>query len=402
MKNNLIKSTLVVGTFFLSSVSFSQKTNETSAAVAYKNTFLTALGNQDLPVAKKALIDAKKYIDLAAENTETKGNQKTLWLKGAIYSSFLSVGLESNDSVFMKLAGEDALEKSISAFKAGYAIKGKFNSDIAESVEENYKLLNVLADAQYKDEKYKDAAETFSTQADFFDAINIFDSSAIFNSGLCFEKSGDYANAAKKYSILAKAGYKGASTYVLASSAYRKNGQIDDAKSIVAEGRVKYPQDKDILLEAVNTCLELKDPVGAESLLTEAIAKDPKNKLLHLTIGSIYIDLKQNEKAETSINNALVIDSEYEDALYQLGAHLVTWAGDLITEANNLKLNDPRQKILEKQAMDIYNRAIPPLEKFIAKNPNEKSVLTILSQLNRNIGNMEKSSEYKKRAEAIK
>jgi hypothetical protein len=52
--------------------------------------------------------------------------------------------------------------------------------------------------------------------------------------------------------------------------------------------------------------------------------------------------------------------------------------------------------------MEIYNRAITPLEKYIVKSPNDKNVLTILSQLNRSIGNMEKSDQYKERAKAIK
>jgi Tfp pilus assembly protein PilF len=55
-----------------------------------------------------------------------------------------------------------------------------------------------------------------------------------------------------------------------------------------------------------------------------------------------------------------------------------------------------------KEADDIYKRALIPLEKYIAKNPNDKDVLTILFQLHRSLGNTEKAIEFKKRADAIK
>jgi tetratricopeptide (TPR) repeat protein len=402
MKNNIIKSTLIVGTILVSNISISQKKNETSAAVAYKNTYSSAISNNNLSGAKKALTDAKRYIDEAAVNIETKESPKTQMLKGSIYSTIYLLGTDLKDTSLLNSVGTSAMHIAATAFKTGYNINDKFKSDIKDVVIEKHTAIESLSMALYNNNNFKEAAEMYTIQVELYDAINLLDTNSLFNSALCYDKSGDNANAALSFEKLAKSGYKGALTYALASNSYRKNKQIAEAKAIVAEGRIKYPQDKDILLEAVNTCLEGNDPQGAESLLTEAISKDPKNKLLHLTIGSIYIDLKQNEKAEESINNALAIDPDYEDALYQLGAHLVTWAGSLIAQTNNLKYNDPKLKTLEKQAMEIYNRAITPLEKYIVKSPNDKNVLTILSQLNRSIGNMEKSDQYKERAKAIK
>ena len=176
---------------------------------------------------------------------------------------------------------------------------------------------------------------------------------------------------------------------------------MEEAKKVISIAREKFPQDKDVLLEAVNINLALNDAVGAEALLNEAIAKDPENKLLHLTIGAIYIDLKENEKAESAITKALVIDPDYEDALYQLGAHLVNWAKEIVEESNQLKYNDPKVGELEAKSNEIFNRAIIPLEKYAEKQPTDKQVLTILSQLFRNIGNIEKSTEYRDKASKL-
>lgn len=392
----------MVGAFFVTSVSIAQKNNETSAAITYKNTFLTDLQSGDLEGAKKALIKSKTFIDLAAEHPDTKESPKTLWLKGNIYSSFLVVGLQSMDTNFIKLAGEDAIDVSIEAYKKGYSVSDKFDADIEEGVTQNHDLMEGFAMMAYKAEQYNEAAEAFLIEVKFFEAINKVDTNSMYNAGLCYDKVGKYEEAGKQFEALTKTGHKGAKMYAFASNSYRKAKKYDAAKAIAKTGREKYPNDKDILLEAVQVSLDQNDAVGAEALLNEAIAKDPTNKLLHNTIGTIYIDLKQNEKAEAAFNEALKIDPNFDDALRQLGGHLVNWAIDVNSQANNLKYNDPKVKVLEAQSKDLFTRAVTPLEKFLVAKPNDVEVLSTLSQINRYLGNTDKSLEYKKRADAAK
>jgi tetratricopeptide (TPR) repeat protein len=494
MKNKVAKTSLIAGALIISASTFAQKKNETSAAVEFKNKYQMSMASGDIDGAKKALIAAKGFIDLAAEHVETKESPKTLYYKGEIYANFLMVGMQTMDTAFMKLGGDDALEVAIAAYKKGFDVSDKFDSDIKDAVYQKKAMLDVYGNSLYKsatdleknldilkkiddivngtkeidenlkkqfseyksnykgknldfvkkleeivngtkeiDENlkkqfseyksnykglpsefnssiaknlsqsfYKEAGEIYMTQADLSSAVSQIDSTSIFNGSLCFEKGSEFIKAAEGYEKLAKVGYKGTTTYVLASSAYRKGGNIEKAKAIVAEGRKKHPSDRDLLLELVNTNIDAGDAAGAEAALNEAITKDPNNKQLHYTIGTIYIDLKENEKAEKALNKSLEIDPNYADALYQLGAHLVTWAGDTKTAANQLKFGDPNYNKMLQQADETYKRALVPLEKYIGKNPNDKDVLTILFQLNRSLGNTEKALEYKKRADAIK
>jgi tetratricopeptide (TPR) repeat protein len=402
MKNKVAKTSLIAGALIISASTFAQKKNETSAAVEFKNKYQMSMASGDVEGAKKALIAAKEFIDLAAEHVETKESPKTLYYKGEIYANFLMVGMQTMDTTFMKIGGEDALEVAIAAYKKGFDVSDKFDSDIKDAVYQKKAMLDPYANMLYKNNMFKEAGELYMTQADLSSAVSELDSTSIFNGSLCFEKGSEFIKAAEGYEKLAKVGYKGTTTYVLASSAYRKGGDIEKAKAIVAEGRKKHPSDRDLLLELVNTNIDAGDAAGAEAALNEAIAKDPNNKQLHYTIGTIYIDLKENEKAEKALNKSLEIDPDYADALYQLGAHLVTWAGDTKTAANQLKFGDPNYNKMLQQADDTYKRALVPLEKYIGKNPNDKDVLNILFQLNRSLGNTEKALEYKKRADAIK
>jgi tetratricopeptide (TPR) repeat protein len=402
MKKQIKRSTLIVSGLIISAAAFGQKKNETSAAVEFKNKYQMSMMTGDYDAAKKALVAAKGYIDQAAEHPETKESPKTLYYKGEIYSNFLIVGMQTQDTTFIKQAGEDALEVAISAYKKGFDVSDKFDNDIREACEQKRALLDGYANMLYKGEMFKEAGELYGTQARFMDAAGEFDTTSIFNSAICYEKGNEYLKAGDAYEKLAKAGHKGSTSYVLASSAYRKGGNKEKSKATVAEGRKKFPTDRDLLLELVNINIDAGDAAGAEAALSEAIAADPNNKQLYYTIGTIYIDLKQNEKAEASLNKALEIDPEYIDALYQLGAHLVTWAGDTKTAANQLKFGDPNYNKMLKESDELYKRALIPLEKYIAKSPNDKDVLNILFQIHRSLGNSEKAMEYKKRADAIK
>ena len=88
MNKTLKIISLLILTFYVASFSFAQKKNETSAAVEFKNKYLSSLRKGDIETAKKALISAKDFIDLAANHADTKDSQKTNWLKGEIYANF--------------------------------------------------------------------------------------------------------------------------------------------------------------------------------------------------------------------------------------------------------------------------------------------------------------------------
>lgn len=401
MKISFKNTAIALGLTAVTGIAFGQKNIETSAAVEFKNKYMTSLATGDYDAAKKALLAAKEFIDEAAVHEDTKESQKTLWLKGEIYANFLVLGMQTMDTAFIRKGGDDAIDISIAAFDKAFDAGKKMKSDVEQSVYQKVALLNQLAGMTYNAEQYEAAAELYETEAKYSDAIDVMDSSAIFNASLCYEKSGKFEKAAAGYERLAKVKYRGTTSAILASSAYRRAGNLEKAKAIIAEARKDNPSDKELLLELVNTNIDAGDAAGAEKALTDAIKTDPNNKQLHYTIGTIYIDLKENEKAEIALNKALEIDPNYADAQYQLGAHLVTWAGDLKLAADQLPFGDPNYNKMKEQSTETYKRALVPLEKYIVNYPEDKAVLTILFQLNRNLGDSAKALEYKKRADAI-
>lgn len=399
---------LAFGALLVCNKALAQPNRETDAAVQYKNNFMPALMSNDKVKAKKAIEEAKKAIDEAAAHPETQNSPKTFLLRGDIYFGYMAAFAE--DTILMKEKGEEWLNTSLESYKkclelaktAGPKIEKKFKPEVKESIYQKKGLLGMPLGMLFEKEKYKEAAEGYELQVKLSQTLGETDSTAMFNSALCYDRIKEYQKAGENFEKCAAVGYNVPKTYSLSSLAYRNGKNYDAAGKIITAGRIKYPNDKDLLLELVNLSLAKGDNEGAEKSLNEAIAGDPDNKQLHYVIGTIYSELKQNEKAEQALNKALNLDSNYQEALYQLGAHLITWGGDVRNSASSLKIGDPNYEKLIAESDAIYTRAISPLEKYITINPKDADVLNILSQLYRNLSNYEKSNEYKKKAEAAK
>lgn len=391
---------LALGVLAISTMAFGQKKNETSAALERQKAY-GFLMKQDFENAKASMMSAKEFVDLAAAHEDTKDNQKTLWLKGDIYLGLVNIAMQSQDMAFLQELDSTIMEDALASLDRGYDLGKKYKDDIEETVQMNVGSLNGMASMLYEAKQFEPAAEAYDGVAELYNTIDVLDTATIFNSALCFEKAEKFPEAAERYEKIAKVGYRGTTSAVLASASYRKAGNYEKAKAVVAEARKSNPTDRELLLESVNTSLAEGDAEGAQSALDAAIATDPNNKQLHYTIGTIYIDLGKNKEAEEALNKALEIDPDYVDAQYQLGAHLVTWGGDIKTEASKLKLNDPNYDNLMEESNATYERALIPLEKYIVSYPEDKAVLTILFQIHKNLKNTEKALEYKKRADAL-
>lgn len=391
---------LAVGIIAITTTAFGQKKNETTASME-RNAAVGAMQSKDMESAKSKLLSAKEYIDKAVAHEDTKNNQKTLWLKGEIYSSIMSVAMTTMDMELMKVLGETGMDDAIASLKRAYPMGKKYKDEVIATVDRNRFSLNTTARALYEKKMFAESAQAYLGQSEFADCIDLLDTSAIYNAAICFDKIEEYEKAAVQYERVAKTGYNGTTCYVLASTAYRNAGMPEKASELIAVAREINPTDRGLLLETVNTHLAAGNNAEAEKALADAIATDPNNKQLHYTIGTIMIELDKNEEAETALNKALSIDPDYVDAQYQLGAHLVTWASTVKKESTLLGPNETaKYNELDKKSDELFTRALAPLEKYIAAYPTDKSVLTILFQIHRNLGDSAKAMEYKKRADA--
>ena len=374
MKRNIIKLSAVIAFTALTFTSFAQKKNVTDAIMSYKK--YNPMTNGIEP-SKKTVEEARKFIDLAAVNPETAEDFKMHLFRAQIYYSLIEVAT-------MDAAANPLDEAKMKEYES-------------------------ISKASFK-KVLEDPKKTWSADAQSF---IWFRSDMIFNQGIEAYTNKKYEESLNAFLIsyylrmFLGEEYKDAEINATLSL----NNHVDkllDAKefdkAIVSVNSVLeiFPNNIDALISMVNIYLQKEDVANTEVYINKALAIDANNKQLYYILGTSYIQLKQNDKAAEALSKAIEIDPEYNEALYQLGAHYYNWAAETRTAAMNLDMKDPKAKDLEKRANELFTLALVPLEKYIEKNPNEKSILDILYKTNTKLGRIEKGQEYKKRLEVLK
>ena len=374
MKRNIIKLSAGIAFTALTFTSFAQKKNVTDAIMSYKK--YNPMTNGIEP-SKKTVEEARKFIDLAAVNPETAEDFKMHLFRAQIYYSLIEVAT-------MDAAANPLDEAKMKEYES-------------------------ISKASFK-KVLEDPKKTWSADAQSF---IWFRSDMIFNQGIEAYTNKKYEESLNAFLIsyylrmFLGEEYKDAEINATLSL----NNHVDkllDAKefdkAIVSVNSVLeiFPNNIDALISMVNIYLQKEDVANTEVYINKALAIDANNKQLYYILGTSYIQLKQNDKAAEALSKAIEIDPEYNEALYQLGAHYYNWAAETRTAAMNLDMKDPKAKDLEKRANELFTLALVPLEKYIEKNPNEKSILDILYKTNTKLGSIEKGQEYKKRLEVLK
>ena len=374
MKRNIIKLSAGIAFTALTFTSFAQKKNVTDAIMSYKK--YNPMTNGIEP-SKKTVEEARKFIDLAAVNPETAEDFKMHLFRAQIYYSLIEVAT-------MDAAANPLDEAKMKEYES-------------------------ISKASFK-KVLEDPKKTWSADAQSF---IWFRSDMIFNQGIEAYTNKKYEESLNAFLIsyylrmFLGEEYKDAEINATLSL----NNHVDkllDAKefdkAIISVNSVLeiFPNNIDALISMVNIYLQKEDVANTEVYINKALAIDANNKQLYYILGTSYIQLKQNDKAAEALSKAIEIDPEYNEALYQLGAHYYNWAAETRTAAMNLDMKDPKAKDLEKRANELFTLALVPLEKYIEKNPNEKSILDILYKTNTKLGRIEKGQEYKKRLEVLK
>jgi len=399
-----IKAILFSAVLATASMSIAQKSNEVNAAMEFQS-FQKKVMSQDYENAKKALLDAKQYIDEAAVDPSTIESPKTLFYKGQIYLSIPALSaMMKDDAELISLSNDSILKQGVQSLKRSYELdtRNDYREEISQFAEMGrYQAINEGI-KKFKENDFKAAQEMFETCIGMFDIVGKTDSLAYYNAGLAADRQGNKEDALKFYSKCAEIGYNSPDSDMLTSSLLRELKRTDEAIEVIKRGRAKFPNDKGLLLELVNIDLSKGDNAAAEKSLTDAIAAAPNNKQLYFAIGSVYDKLDQPEKAVGAFKKALELDSMYEDAAYSLGAHYVNLGAKGKEAADALPFGDPHYDETIKKADAEYMKAIPYLEQAVRINPKNTDVLNTLFQLYRKVGNAEKSAEYKAKYDALK
>lgn len=354
-----------------------QKSNVTNTHNAFKR-YVPLVG--DAETNKKALAEAKAFIDLAAVNSETANALDMHKYRGKVYYSLMEIA-----AVEAAMGGKEADTALLSSYekviKASFtailsAPKGKGEKDeVKEFINQKTMFYFNNGLAMFTAKKFSEATMMFLGAYKISQLVNETYNDAAVNTKLSFSRAVDTLLDTKNYE------------------------EADKLAKMVCE---TLPKDIDILISLINLNLQKNDIVTTEKYLNEATNLDSTNIQLFVILGTSLLELKQKERAEKAFQRALRIDPLYPDAVYQFSSFLFNWSFDIRNAASDLKFNDPKIPAMEKEAKEIMERVLVHLIPYLEKFPEDKTALEIGWKTYSMLDNEEKKKELKTRWEAIK
>jgi tetratricopeptide (TPR) repeat protein len=118
----------------------------------------------------------------------------------------------------------------------------------------------------------------------------------------------------------------------------------------------------------------------AENNLKLALENEPDNKQLHFSLGVVYDNLGDSEKAIKAYEDAIAIDSDYFDAIYNLGALYFNKGVEMNNAANDITDNKKYAEARE-EAKQVFIKSKPYLEKAHGLDESDLGAIQSLSQL---------------------
>lgn len=375
MKITMKSVVLGLSVLFVGS-SFAQKSNVVSAAVEYKKNPIGLLMQGKGEESLKVLETAKEFIDKAAVHEDTKDDSKMNYYRGMIYMDMAIVKGASNPEFAESEEMESITETAENALRAAHtAPKSKYSRDVEDYVKRNAAMAFQQGAVMFKAKQFDIASMSFVGALEMKKIIDIQDEEALGNA---------------KISAL---------RYV---DTLRKQDRGDEALVFIDEITESIGSDLSLTIEAINISLDKGDKVSAEKYLSAAIKAEPNNKQLYYTMGTVYMNQGENEKAEANFLKAIEIDPDYVDANYQLGAFYLNYAQDTKDAASKMDIDDPRYDAENKKSEELFKKAVAPLEKVAAAEPNNAALMDTLFKVCKRSGDSEKALMYKKKAEEIR
>lgn len=241
-------------------------------------------------------------------------------------------------------------------------------------------------------------------------AFSQSDTNAVFNSALAYESKGEHENAIKRYREAIELGYNKPEVYRYISSLQRKNEHIDAAIETTREGRQRFPDNKDLLLDEMSYLLAADRTAEAEETVKLAIKQDPNNAVLYSVQGSLF-DGKANPKegpapaeeemlkwfqeAERAYKKSIELDPTFFDAYFNVGVLYNNRAAFEYEKCKAIKADAEYMKC-QRKADYTYILALPYFERAHLLKPQDSQTNGQLLKLYAKVNDLEKYQQLKK------
>lgn len=392
------------------------------------------LGDYDKGKSVDDLLEAKKYIDEACANDETKSKPKT-WSKRAEVYKRLYALREKDEKV--KALNINFLEELYTSYHQLFIFTPEKKGDYYDQAYDGLGYcagyyFNAGAD-EYKNQSYANAVKQFETSIainkETFDRV---DTMGIYYAALSADK-GNLNDKAKEYYKRSIDIQYGKATgeaemvrpYFFLAQIFKKEKNDAEYLNTLKTARKAYPNNKDLLNEELNYYITTGKLNEAISSVDEAITKEPSNKNNYLNKSILYDNLanpKDGKKLDDksyddyfgksleSAKKGFEIDSNFYDAAFQVGALYYNKGVRQTEYANTITgISAAEQKKYEaetKKADVLFRQSLPYFEKCEKLGNSDKETLkqlyTTMKQIYQFTEQPDKMKAIKAKLDALK
>lgn len=333
---------------------------------------------------------AKEYIDLTINDPSTMSDAKTWMYRGNIY-----LDIHRSAKPEYKSLSPDALSIAYESYKKAtdLDVKKEYKPQLMVSMLTIGEQLYNEGATLFQASDFAKAGATFEKAVAVSQSISNIDTMAMYGAALSYEGAKEFAKAIPYYEQLIQLKVNNPLLYSSLANIYSEQKQIEKAEGILAEGRKLYPADFNLIISQSNLYLQQNNPSKALESLSLAREKDPNNKSIVFAIGVTYDMLRADstktvaerqtyfEKAATAYKDAIAVDSNYFDAVFNLGALYFNKGGDIINIANKMPLGDKNYDAKVIEGNDHLKMALPYLEKASKMHPDDMNAIVSLKEI---------------------
>ncbi|MCX6273669.1 MAG: hypothetical protein NTV09_00485 [Bacteroidetes bacterium] len=348
--------------------------------------------------------EAKKAIDEAMQNEETKSNEKAWYYRGLIYQALY------NNPTYGQLC-DNCLVTAYESFIKANEINPKNEwAEIIKGLNLNLLMRDFFNKGveDFTHAKYAEALTSF----EYVQKINPSDTSAVLNSAYAADKAMNNEKAKLYYNRLINMNYMDDKVYMSLANIYKQEKDTIRALLTIQDGRKAFPDSLNLMVTEINLLLAAGKSKEATAVMETAVTKDPKNQSLYLALGSTYDQLANPRdaegkdlpkpvnfselmnKAEQSYLRGLAINANNFELNYNLGAIYFNQGAEMANAANNIKDNAAFEAAKAKANAKFY-QSEPYLEKAFELNGSDKATLTSLKLLYARTGETDKYNRIK-------
>jgi len=304
-----------------------------------------------------------------------------------------------------KVLHPDPLPVALDAFKEALNLdaKGKMTNKVHDQLENMKRMAEADAIRNFSKNEYAEALGKFELIMDASSTKaydNYIDSVIIYNAALAAKNSGNHELAANYFQKSIDIGYGGSDAYYLLKNEYVALEDSTMALDALQKGYEAYPDTSLILFELVNYYLSIGDAEEGMKFLTLAQEKESDNPSIYFAKGTLYERMGEKEKAMEAYKESLVVDPEFFNSWFNIGALHFNNAVELYDIANTKEDLDEYNAAKETADTEL-KLAIDPMEKAFELNPNEKASLETLQTIYYRLGLTEEYEAVKAKLEEL-